>query len=247
MQALTTPSAGDGSDCLIARLRAAASASGDLMVIGSAATGPEIAQELTRPLAARLAGDVRAARLEIEFAAPAVGLPIARFGADEIRQLIRFDAVPRFGPSSPDTLCRPVGELAADRFADFFKAVFEPAQLGLGSSAEIAELARTLHAGRPIEGRTDYRGAVIEISGRAAGLLFLAGSGVIRRIGFMGVEPGLRKNPGMRAVLAAGTNWISDLGAVALLGEVALGNPVSLRFAKRLGGRVAGSRIIYRF
>lgn len=247
MQALTTPSASDRSDCLIARLRAAASANGELTVIGCAATGPEIAQVLNRPLAASLAGEMRSSRLEIEFASPAVRLPIERFGADEIRQLIKFDAVPRFGPNSPNALCRPVGELALDRFADFFKAVFEPAQLGLGTCAEIAELARRLHAGRPIEGRTDYRGTVIELSGHAAGLLFLAGSGATRRIGFMGVEPRLRKNPGMRAVLAAGTNWISDLGVVSLLGEVALANPVSMRFVKRLGGRVAGSRIIYRF
>ena len=132
-------------------------------------------------------------------------------------------------------------------FESLFAQIFAADDLGLSGTAAIVSLARQLRSGDPVEGRTDYLGLVGRIDARPLGLMFVAGKGPIREIGFVGAAPSIRRTKAVAALLASGIAELRAMGIESISAEIDFENRASASFARKLGARTGGWRAMYRF
>ena len=159
-------------------------------------------------------------------------------GADAVREVLRIEPIPDFGAARPGIRCLPVESMPQEDFVSLFARTFAPADLGLSGAHDLRAVAGDLHAGRAVQGRGDYQGLVVMAKSRPLGLFFLAGSGAVRELGFLGAVPAVRRRFALRAALAGGAAWMRADGISALTAEISTGNRRSLTLARRLGGAV---------
>lgn len=141
----------------------------------------------------------------------------------------------------------PVRDLGWPWFLDLLRVAVEPADVGLGSAADLEEMAWALWSGGAVEGAAGCRG--FAISGPTGPFaFFFTGSipGKGTSVGFAGVLPQARGAKRLVAALRLASSQLERTGAYPLWLEVESTNRRSVALAARIAGPPAYVMALYR-